>query len=306
MVSSKQIASEPGGTNPRARPRRYLVPYFLIAPAVIVALAVAIVPLFYGMWLSLQDWYLLRSPAPAWGGLKNYRELLGDLVLWQAFGRTWFWTLGTVAVEFLLGVPFALLLNRKTFLSESLSAFILTPWVTPFIVAAYGWRYLLDSQVGLLHQVLELIGLVGNRSVLSDPSLSLAMITFISGWKGTPFMVIALLAALKGIPDELYEAARIDGAGRKQQFIHVTLPLLRNTAIVIGLVLGILAFYSFDLAWIMTQGGPSNSTRIIGIEIYRTFFSELRPAYAATISTSMLVVLLVAAMLTLRLRSRRV
>ena len=271
-----------------------------------MALAVAILPLFYGVWLSLQDWYLLRNLTPSWGGFINYRELMGDVGFWQAFGRTWFWTLGTVAVEFGLGLPFALLLNRKTPLSEGLSAFILTPWVTPFIVVAYGWRYLLDSQVGLLHNVLAFVGVAGSRSVLGDPDLSLAVVTFISGWKGTPFMVIALLAALKGIPDELYEAARIDGAGRLQGFRHITLPLLRNTGVVIGLVLGILAFYSFDLAWIMTQGGPDNSTRIVGIEIYQTFFNELRPAYAAAISTSMLVVLFVAATLTLRLRGRNI
>lgn len=306
MSLRRQTASTPGGTLPRAKERPTLFPYYLIAPAVVVAIAVAILPLFYGLWLSFQDWYLLRSPTPVWGGLKNYRELLNDVNFWQAFGRTWYWTIGTVAVEFLLGLPFALLLNRKSLLSEALSAFILTPWVTPFIVAAYGWRYLLDSQVGLLHNVFQLIGVAGQRSLLSDPNLSLAVITFISGWKGTPFMVIALLAALKGIPDDLYEAAHIDGAGHWQQFIHITLPLIRNTAIVIGLVLGILAFYSFDLAWIMTQGGPSNSTRIVGIVIFQTFFSELRPAYAAAISTSMLVVLLVASMLTLRLRGSRI
>lgn len=305
MATSGQAATTSGGDSPRTRTRPNLYPYYLIAPAVLVAIAVAVLPLVYGLWLSFQDWYLLRSPTPSWGGLKNYRELLDDAGFWRAFGRTWYWTLGTVAVEFLLGLPLALLLNRKSRLSEALSAFILTPWVTPFIVAAYGWRYLLDSQVGLLHAGLQFVGLAGQRSILGDPNASLAMITFISGWKGTPFMVIALLAALKGIPDELYEAARIDGAGRWQQFLHITLPLIRNTAIVIALVLGILAFYSFDLAWIMTQGGPSNATRIVGIVIFQTFFSELRPAYAAAISTSMLAVLLVASLLTLRLRGRR-
>lgn len=304
MSSKGHTTSTPGGSSPRAKERVNLFAYYLIAPAVLVAIAVAILPLIYGFWLSFQDWYLLRSPTPSWGGLKNYRGLLNDAAFWRAFGRTWYWTIGTVAVEFLLGLPLALLLNRKSWLSEALSAFILTPWVTPFIVAAYGWRYLLDSQVGLLHNVLHMIGIAGERSVLSDPSLSLAMITFISGWKGTPFMAIALLAALKGISSELYEAARIDGAGHRQQFVHITLPLIRNTAIVIGLVLGILAFYSFDLAWIMTQGGPSNSTRIVGIVIFQTFFSELRPAYAAAISTSMLIVLLTVSMLTLRLRGR--
>lgn len=296
--------SAAGENSPQSAKKLDIFPYVLIAPAIIVAVLVALVPLLYGIWLSFQDWYLLRNPTPIFGGLKNYRELFNDLGFWRSFGRTWIWTLGTVAVEFALGLPIALLLNRKSRLSQGLSALILTPWVTPFIVAAYGWRYLLDSQVGLVHSLLQFAGLVGNRSILSDPNLSLAMVTFISGWKGVPFMVIALLAALKSIPGELYEAARIDGAGVWQQFVHITLPLIRNTAIVIGLVLGILAFYSFDLVWIMTQGGPSNSTRIIGVEIYRAFFTDLRPAYAATISTSMLAVLMAAAVITLGLRGK--
>lgn len=279
-----------------------LVPYFLLAPALLVAFAVAIAPLFYGVWLSLQDWYLLRSPVPRWGGLKNYVQLFQDASFWSAFWRTWFWTLGTIAVELGLGLPIALLLNRRSLISEAVSAFILLPWVTPFIVVAYGWRFLLDSQVGPLHQVFALFGIVESRSILSDPSLSLAMVTFISGWKGVPFMIIALLAALKSIPDEYYEAARIDGAGAWQQFSHVTWPLIRNTALIIALVLGILAFYSFDLAWIMTRGGPGEATTIVGIKIYQTFFTELRPAYAATISSVMLVVLLLASALSLRLR----
>jgi ABC-type sugar transport system permease subunit len=221
-----------------------------------------------------------------------------------AFGRTWFWTLGTVTVEIALGLPIALLLNRKSFISQGVSAFILLPWVTPFIVVAYGWRFLLDSQVGLVHGFLAFFGVVGNRSILSDPDLALAMIVFISGWKGTPFMVIALLAALKGIPDVYYEAARIDGANIWQQFRHITLPLIRNTMLVISLVLGILAFYSFDLAWIMSRGGPGEATTIVGIKVFQIFFSELRPAYAATISSVMLLVLLLFSILSLQLRSR--
>lgn len=117
-------------------------------------------------------------------------------------------------------------------------------------------------------------------------------------------MVIALLAALKGIPDVYYEAARIDGANIWQQFRHITLPLIRNTMLVISLVLGILAFYSFDLAWIMSRGGPGEATTIVGIKVFQIFFSELRPAYAATISSVMLLVLLLFSILSLQLRSR--
>ena len=130
------------------------------------------------------------------------------------------------------------------------------------------------------------------------------MIIFISGWKGTPFLVIAILAALKSIPDELYEAAEVDGAGPVQRFVHVTLPEIWNTIVTVGLVLGILAFYSFDLPWIMTKGGPQDATTLVGIAMYKAVFLDLRPAYAAAISVVMLVLLFIASLITLRLRRR--
>ena len=241
----------------------------MVAPAVIVAFLIAVVPLTYGLWLSFQDWYLLRNPTPTWGGLVNYVQLFQDAALWRAFLRTVAWTVGTVLVEVAIGLPLALLLNRETQVSRIASALILTPWVTPFIVLGYGWRFLLDSQVGLLHHALQAVGIAGQSTTLNDPRLALPMIIFISGWKGAPFMVIALLAALKSIPDELYEAAEVDGAGRWARFRFVTLPSIWNTMVVIGLVLGILAFYSFDLPWIMTQGGPGESSTILGIACSR-------------------------------------
>lgn len=281
-----------------------LPPYAMVAPAVIVAFLIAVVPLAYGLWLSFQDWYLLRSPTPTWGGLVNYVQLFQDAALWRAFLRTVAWTIGTVLVEVAIGLPMALLLNRETRVSRIASALILTPWVTPFIVLGYGWRFLLDSQVGLLHHALQAVGIAGQSTILNDPRLALPMIIFISGWKGAPFMVIALLAALKSIPDELYEAAEVDGAGRWARFRFVTLPSIWNTMVVIGLVLGILAFYSFDLPWIMTQGGPGESSTILGIAMFKAVFQELRPAYAAAISMVMLVILFLGSLVTLRIRRR--
>lgn len=279
-----------------------LLPYGLILPALLVAVAVAVVPLVYDMWLSLQDWYLLRSPTPTWGGLVNFRQAFGNAALWAAFWRTWVWTLGTVMVELALGLPIALLLNRDTAVSRLASALILAPWVTPFVVLGFSWRFLLDSDVGQVQHALVALGLAGHTSILNDPSPALAVLTFISGWKGMPFMVIAVLAALKAIPDELYEAAEIDGAGRWAQLAYVTLPSIRGTVVVISLVLGILAFYSFDLPWIMTRGGPQDATTIVGLLIYKAVFLDLRPAYAAAVSVMMLTVLFVTASASLRLR----
>ena len=277
------------------------VAYALILPAVLVAAAVTLVPLAYDVWLSLQDWYLLRSPTPKWGGLMNFRQALSNAALWAAFWRTWIWTLGTVAVELALGVPIALLLNRDTAVSRIASALILVPWVTPFVVLGFAWRFLLDSDVGQVQHALVALGLAGHSSILNDPGAALAVLVVISGWKGMPFMVIAVLAALKAIPHDLYEAAEIDGAGRWAQFVGVTVPSVRDTVLVISIVLGVLAFYSFDLTWIMTRGGPQDATTIVGLAIYKAVFIELRPAYAAAISVLMLGVLFLTALALLRL-----
>ena len=282
-----------------------VLPYALIAPAILVALAIAVIPLIYALWLSFQDWYLLRNPTPVWGGLVNFQALIGDAALWRAFWRTWIWTFGTVAVEIALALPLALLLNRETPIARAASALILLPWVMPFIVLGFGWRFLLDSEVGPIHAMLQAVGIAGNSSILNDPVLSLAVIIFISGWKGMPFMVLALLAALKSVPAELYEAAEMDGAGPLARFTSITLPSIQNTMLVIGLVLGILAFYSFDLPWIMTRGGPQDATTILGISMYKAVFMDLRPAYAAAISVVMLLVLAIASLLSLQLRRRQ-
>lgn len=303
-VPTHAITGRAGRNAPARFTGETMLPYALAAPAVLVAIAIAIVPLVYEIWLSFQDWYMLRSPVPKFGGLINYIALFNDSAFWAAFVRTWIWTIGTVLVEVAIALPLALLLNRETPIARSASALILIPWVTPFIVLGFGWRFLLDSDVGPIHQFLHLIGLAGSTSVLTDPNGALAAVTFISGWKGAPFMVIALLAALKAIPDELYEAAEVDGAGALARFRNVTLPAIWNTLVVVGLMLGILAFYSFDLVWIMTKGGPQDGTTIVGVSIFRAVFIDLRPAYAAAISVVMLVVLLAAAVLVLMLRRR--
>jgi len=302
-IGSSDTAQRSNERSTRANLDRML-PYGLIAPAVFVAFAIAVVPMGYAIWLSLQDWYLLRRPTPIWGGLINYIQLFHDASLWAAFGRTWIWTIGTVFVELFLGVPIALLFNRESAVSRTASALILLPWVTPFVVLGFGWRFLLDGDVGPIQGILKMLGISGTGSVLNDPVRALIAIIMISGWKGMPFMVIAVLAALKSIPKDIYEAAEVDGAGAFRRFYHVTLPAIWNTMLTVGIVLGILAFYSFDLPWIMTRGGPQAATTIVGITMYKAVFQELRPAYAAAISVVMLVLLFVASILVLRLRRK--
>lgn len=280
--------------------------YGFVLPALLVLFVIGLYPLLYQIYLSLTDWYLLRSPEPVFHGLAGFERLLNDEVVWESLGRTLIWTIGTVIIEFLLGLTIALLLNRPSRLNGILSGLILLPWVAPSIVIALTWRWLLDSEYGTIHYVLHELGLVGRRSLLGSPQTALAVLTFVSAWKGTPFMVVALLAAMKSIPQELYESAAVDGATAWDRLRYITLPLIRRTAVVISLVLGILAFYSFDIVWAIGKGGPADSTTLIGVYLFRNFFERKEISYAATIAVGMMIFLLFFSMLyLLAFRERR-
>jgi len=285
--------------------RRQRLGYLFIAPALLIVAAVSVYPIVYQVWLSLTDWYLLQNPAPVFAGLAGYRRLLDDDLFWASLDRTAVWTVGTVALEYAVGLPLALLLNRRSRLTGLLTGVLLLPWVTPSIVVAYTWRWLLDSQFGAVHALLAAVGIAGERSLLANPDATLWTLIVVSAWKGVPFMAVALLATMKSIPGELYEAAAIDGASWPRQTRDITLPLLRQVSVVVALVLGILAFYSFDIVWVLTKGGPSDASMLIGIYLFRSFFERLELSYAATIGVAMLLLLIVVSSGYLRVLSRR-
>jgi multiple sugar transport system permease protein len=299
-------ASSTGDNYIRERPKgpghrlKLLTPYGLTGPALLVIVAVTLAPAAYGVWLSFTNWQFLTSTSPHFQGLDAYRAIFSSSAFWSAFGHTWFWTIGTVIIEVGVGLPLALLLSRPTKVSGLMTSLLLLPWVTPFIVVSYSWLYLLGTG-GPIHSVLQGLGIVGQASPLASPTLALPVLTVISGWKGLPFMTVALLAARRGIDAHLYEAAEIDGAARSQRFRLITLPLLRNVMIVMSVVLGVLAFYSFDLVWILTEGGPGTSSTISGVLIYQQFFLNGAPGQAAAMGVSLFVVHLVVSGLVLAL-----
>jgi multiple sugar transport system permease protein len=292
-LASRAVAATPAVKGASWRRQRRWAAYLFIAPALLIVAAVSLYPIGYQFWLSFTDWYLLQNPFPVWHGLQGYRRLVDDQLFWQSLGRTGVWTIGTVVLEYAVGLPIALLLNRRSWVTGFLTGALLLPWVTPSIVAAYTWRWLLDSESGTIHALLHQIGIAGERSLLAEPSAVLPVLTAISAWKGIPFMAIALLASMKAIPGDLYEAAAIDGAGKVRQFRDITFPLLRPVTVITCLILGILAFYSFDLVWIITKGGPSDASLLVGVYLFRLFFERLELSYAAVIGTSMLVLLIV-------------
>lgn len=280
-------------------------PYIFITPALLIVAAISLYPILYQIYLSFTDWYLLTNPDPVWIGLEGYRRLAGDSQFTDALVRTVWWTLGTVGLELVFALPIALLLNRSFILNGFLTGIVLLPWVTPSIVVGYTWRWLLDSNYGTIHALLKLVGIVGERSILTDPRMAMPAVIVMSAWKGAPFLIVAVLATLKSIPEDLYEAAAIDGAGAFRRLIDITLPLLKNVITVTCLVLGILAFYSFDIIWVLTKGGPSQSTELVGVYLFRTFFERLDFGYAATMGVSMLMILGFFALIYMRVLGRQ-
>ena len=281
-------------------------PWYFVTPAVVIVGLLTVAPLVYGVWLSLTNWSLTASPTPSLEGVTAYRTVLTGSDFLPNLVRTLIWTGGTLVVEILIALPLSLLMNQRTPVTGVVTGFIMIPWITPFVVLAYAWLFLYDGQSGPLHALFQTLHLVGPASPLADPKAALWSIVLISGWKGVPFLTVALLAARQGISDDLYEAAALDGATRFGAFRHLTLPLLRPTLAAMSVVLGIQAFYSFDLVWILNQGGPGTASMILGVDLFQTFFTQASPGQAAALGTVMLVVAMACIVPILRTSSRSV
>ncbi len=300
MSDPSTVLAGPPRRRRGARPRN-LTPYLLIVPFAVVIVGFLIYPLCDAIYLSLTRWNMLTSASPTFVGPSTFGRLFQDAVFWSSLGRTCIWTVGTLLVEYAVGFPLALALNYRTRLTGLATGLMLLPWVTPTVVCAYAWTWILNSQYGFLYALLHSLHLFGSMSPLASYDSALPMVTVVSGWKGVPYMAVALLAALKAIPVEQYEAARIDGASVLGLHRYITLPAVRATAIVIGLLLGIGAFYSFDFAWLMTNGGPGDATQLTAIYLFKTFQYDMKWSYAANIGMAMFAILGVAVIIYLRI-----
>ncbi|MGG3739318.1 ABC transporter permease subunit [Aeribacillus pallidus] len=212
---------------------------------------------------------------PNFIGLKHYKDNFQDTRMWKAIGVTTVFTVISVAVELVLGLGIALLINKAFFGRGLVRASILIPWAIPTAVSALMWRFLYDGQNGIVAKYFEEIGLVERMSELLTTGLgAMFAVIFADVWKTTPYMALLLLAGLQTIPNSLYEAASIDGASKWKQFVHITLPLLKPSILVALLFRTLDAFRVFDLIYVLTGGGPANSTETITILAYKVMFSQ--------------------------------
>jgi multiple sugar transport system permease protein len=268
----------------------------VIGSILLVLLLVVLWPVLYVFYMSL---YEVEFTAPsAFVGLRNYSRLIKDAHFWEYLKNTAIYTGGSLSLAFLLSMIIALSLNRIVRFKGAFRAIILLPWAIPVAVTALLWRLLLNDQVGAVNAMLMRIGLLQRRVLwLGEPSLARLSTVVADAWTRVPFITILLLAGLQGIPQDLYDSAKVDGAGPLVRFRYVTVPLLRSTIIVILIIVGIYIFRTYTLIGVLTSGGPGDATQVFTTYIYQTGVERLDIGYSSALSVVMFSIVILISLL---------
>lgn len=277
------------------------MPLLLLSPALVLLLGIVAYPIARALWLSVHRLEILRPDLSQFVGLDNYRSLFHDPVMRIALQNSGVWVAGVVLFQFLGGLVGAVLLNRQFPGRAAVRGLALIPWATPSVLVALMWTWMLDGNYGLLNDLLVKSGLLSRfQPWLAQPGSALPAVMLADVWQGIPFFAVMLLAALQAIPEELFEAAKIDGASAWRLFRHVTLPLLLPTILITTMLRMIWTANYMDLIMVMTGGGPGYSSLTVPLHAYYTAYKRLDFGYGSTIAIVQVAILAVAIVFYLR------
>ncbi|WP_309070859.1 sugar ABC transporter permease [Arthrobacter sp.] len=278
---------------PRNKRRRFSwTPYLFIGLAVLYLVLFAVVPLLKGLDLSFTDTRLLNPTGGTYIGFENYERLLGSGAFFKSVLTTLVYTAFTVVASLTLGTISAFVINRK-FPGRTLArAVMVMPWAVPTVAVVLVFRWIYNDSSGVANAATTALGL-GERGWLTDPDYGMFSVVVATVWKVTPFVMLVVLAALQSVPEDLYEATRVDGAGSYSTFKLVVLPFLMPTLRVVGLLMTIWSFRRFEIIWLLTGGGPVDATTTIVIDVYRQAFNNSQLGVAAAIGMLGLVLSLI-------------
>jgi ABC-type sugar transport system permease subunit len=269
--------------------RDYSLPYLLLAPSLLTIAVIALYPSLTTIWTSLHRASLIL-PGSTFIGFGNFSHLLADPKFWNAWKNTIYFTAVTVIGETVLGFGIAQVLNRNFRGRGWVRAAVLVPWAIPTVVSSRLWGLIFDTNVGIANYLLTSARIVpADVNWLGDPRLAINVTALVDIWKTTPFMALILLAGLQTIPGELYEAAEIDGANVLDRLRQITLPLITPVLLVAMLLRTLDAFRVFDVIYVMTGGGPANSTEVMSTLTYKIFFSATQFGYGSALAVAMFV-----------------
>lgn len=284
---------------------RAVEPYLFVAPGLLTVILIMLVPLAIGISYSFQHFVIFLPQMRGYIGFDHYADMWGDENFWLSLTNTIEWTVWSVALQFVLGLGLALLLNKPFYGRRIYQALIFLPWAVPTFLSGLNFQWLFNPLISPIPHGLAFVGILDEpRNILSDPDLALFGPIVAMVWWGIPFFAITLLAALRSIPNELYEAAAIDGANAWQKFKAITWPLLMPTIAITVMLRTVWIANSPDLIFVMTGGGPANSTQILPSYLYTTAYRGLDFGYASALATVLMLLLLACALVILTMRQR--
>jgi len=274
----------------------------MAAPGLLVLVVTTTFPLVYLLWQSMQNINLAMPGMDGYIGAENYTRMWEDRRFWGSFSFTLIYTCTTVALQLVLGLAMALLILRIPRAQWAFRVVAILPIVLAPVVVGLFWRTLmLTPDFGIVDYLSRSLGL-GSHNWLGDPDLARFSVIAIHTWQWTPFVFLYLLAALAALPDDLYEAAKIDRANAWRRFVHITLPLIRPAIVVVVILRMTVALAAFAAIYAATGGGPGTSTEIINLYAYRVSFAELSLGYGAAVAVVLLAITMAVAAFLFRIR----
>lgn len=256
----------------------------LILPAFAMLCITIIMPLIHIIWMSFHDYSLLNTKNIQWNQFENYVSLFGEKEFWRSFMRTIVYVSITVLIQFVLGMSVALLLNKEFPGRNLVRGLIFLPWTIPTLIVAVIWMWIMQPQYGVLNYILKSIGLIShNVSWLASTKTAMGSIIAAAVWRQLPFMMVMLLAGLQTVPQDLVEAATIDGASKRQVFSNITVPSIMSVIKTVTLTAIIGNFQMFTLFYNMTAGGPVRATTTLTVYTYETAFMSYNLGKGAAI-----------------------
>jgi multiple sugar transport system permease protein len=282
-----------------------LEPYLYVSPTLLLLALTLFVPVLIGIYYSFIHFIIYEPTNRGFAGLENYAKAFADPIFWLSLRNTVIWTFSSLLFQITFGLGLALLLVTPFPGQKFYQALVFLPWAVPAFLSGLTWSWLFNPVIGPLPHWAKALGLLQNAdNILADPNIALLGPILANIWFGIPFFAITLLATLTAIPKEMYEAANIDGGSTWQQFRFITLPYIAPTMVITALLRTVWIANFSDLIWVMTKGGPADTTQITSSFIFSLANDKLDYGYAAAVSVILLVLLVIYAVFMLRLRAR--
>ncbi len=265
-----------------------LTPLLFLTPNMLIFTVFIILPAVFGLRMAFYEWSILGDAH--FIGLKNFSTLLHDGMFWLTLSNTVVYVISVVPLIIVTSLGLSLIASQRVPGIGMFRSFYYLPTMLSYVIVGIAWRWILGDDLGIINYLITSAG-AARVHWLTDSSMAMASLVFVTVWNRTGYFMMMFIGGLTAIPDTYYEAARIDGVSRLQMFRHITLPLLRPTVLVVGVLSTIEAFKAFELIFVMTEGGPGYSTKFLVQNIYQIAFEEDRMGYGASMSIVLLMII---------------